>query len=307
MRRIDSIIIHCSATQAGMDFSAEDIDRWHRARGMNGIGYHYVVRLDGSIEPGREVARMGAHCIGWNEQSVGICYIGGLDAGGQPADTRTRVQKEALKRLIEELKQRYGIVAVMGHRDTSPDLNGDGRIEPDEFIKACPCFDVKKWLLIGVILPFLSACGSSHFRIERNVEIDSVTTKGHSERVDNVRKTEWENNRQADEHIEETVFTWKADTIGVGCESGRAVQRKSFSVTRKVIDRGRVQLQEGYTEHSFVKADSSFAANKSLIKVDEREKKQRKQIGGAWAFIAIAGFLVVCILFFRKFFVVDNQ
>lgn len=65
MRRIDSIIIHCSATQAGMDFSAKDIDRWHRAQGMNEIGYHYVVRLDGSVEPGREVARMGAHCIGW--------------------------------------------------------------------------------------------------------------------------------------------------------------------------------------------------------------------------------------------------
>ena len=89
MRRIDSIIIHCSATQAGMDFSAKDIDCWHRARGMNEIGYHYVVRLDGSVEPGREVARMGAHCIGWNERSIGICYIGGLDARGHPADTRT--------------------------------------------------------------------------------------------------------------------------------------------------------------------------------------------------------------------------
>lgn len=307
MRRIDSIIIHCSATQAGMDFSAKDIDCWHRARGMNEIGYHYVVRLDGSVEPGREVARMGAHCIGWNERSIGICYIGGLDAGGHPADTRTRAQKETLKRLIEELKQRYGIVTVMGHRDTSPDLNGDGRIEPDEFIKACPCFDVKKWLLIGVILLFLSACGSSHFRMERNVEIDSVTAKGHYEKVDNVRKTEWENNRQADEHIEETVFIWKADTIGVGHENGRAVQRKSFSVTKKVVDRGRMQLQKGCAEHSFVKADSSFAVGKSLIKVDEREKKQRRQIGGLWAFVAIAGFLVICILFFRKFFVVDNQ
>ena len=85
------------------------------------------------------------------------------------------------------------------------------------------------------------------------------------------------------------------------------MQRKSFSVTKKVVDRGRTQLQKGRAEHSFVKADSSFSVSKSLIKVDEREKKQKKRIGGAWAFIAIAGFLVVCILFFRKFFVVDNQ
>ncbi len=139
------------------------------------------------------------------------------------------------------------------------------------------------------------------------MKIDSVTAKEHYERVDNVRKTEWENNRQADEHIEETVFTWKADTIGVGHENGRAVQRKSFSVTKKVVDRGRTQLQKGCAEHSFVKADSSFVVSKSLIKVDEREKKQRRQIGGLWAFVAIAGFLVICILFFRKFFVADNQ
>ena len=81
MRKIDSVIIHCSATKAGMDFSVADIDRWHRAQGMNGIGYHYVVRLDGTVEKGREVEVAGAHCLGWNGRSIGICYIGGLDGG----------------------------------------------------------------------------------------------------------------------------------------------------------------------------------------------------------------------------------
>ena len=82
MRNIDSIIVHCSATKARQDFTVADIDHWHRQRGFNGIGYHYVIRLDGKLEKGRDVALAGAHCKGWNERSVGICYIGGLDKNG---------------------------------------------------------------------------------------------------------------------------------------------------------------------------------------------------------------------------------
>lgn len=82
----DTIIIHCSATRAGQDFTAADIDRWHRQRGFRSIGYHFVVRLDGTVEPGRDVALDGAHCTGWNHRSIGICYIGGLDRNGRPAD-----------------------------------------------------------------------------------------------------------------------------------------------------------------------------------------------------------------------------
>lgn len=96
MRKIDSIIVHCSATKAGQDFTAADIDRWHRERGFNGIGYHYVIRLDGRLEKGREIDLPGAHCKGWNERSIGLCYIGGLDENGHPADTRTNVQKRVL-------------------------------------------------------------------------------------------------------------------------------------------------------------------------------------------------------------------
>lgn len=116
----------------------------HRQRGFRSIGYHFVIRLDGTIEPGRDVALDGAHCTGWNHRSIGICYIGGLDRNGRPADTRTEAQREALVRLVEDLRLVFpSLKQVIGHRDTSPDLNGDGIISPDEYIKSCPCFDVK--------------------------------------------------------------------------------------------------------------------------------------------------------------------
>ena len=117
MNKIDSIIIHCSATRAGQDLTEKDIDRMHRARGFSQIGY--------------------------NKHSVGICYIGGLDANGKPADTRTIAQKAALRELVAKLCKEYEIIEVLGHRDTSPDLDGSGEVEPKEYIKACPCFDVR--------------------------------------------------------------------------------------------------------------------------------------------------------------------
>lgn len=89
MREINSLIIHCSATPEGRDFTVEDIDRCHRQRGFRCIGYHYVIYRDGSIHPGRPVACEGAHCLGHNADSIGICYIGGVDAAGKPKDTRT--------------------------------------------------------------------------------------------------------------------------------------------------------------------------------------------------------------------------
>lgn len=149
MNNIDSIIIHCSATKAGADLKAKDIDRMHKQRGFNRIGYHYVINLDGTIETGRPLTMEGAHCntkgfsgVSYNRHSIGICYIGGLDKNGKPADTRTEAQKKALKNLVVELCGKYEICEVLGHRDTSPDLDDDGEVEPKEWIKACPCFDV---------------------------------------------------------------------------------------------------------------------------------------------------------------------
>lgn len=148
MNNIDSIIIHCSATKAGQDFKAKDIDHMHRARGFNQIGYHFVINLDGTIEEGRPLTVEGAHCntqgssgVSYNKHSIGICYIGGLDTNGQATDTRTDAQKQSMRELVMNLKQKYPIIEILGHRDTSPDLNDNGIVEPSEWIKMCPCFD----------------------------------------------------------------------------------------------------------------------------------------------------------------------
>ena len=146
---IDAIVIHCSATRAGQDVRAADIDKWHKERGFSEIGYHYVIDLDGSVEFGRALPKDGAHCntaglsgVSYNKHSIGICYVGGLDENGEPADTRTDEQKTAMHELVLRLMEKYPIVEVIGHRDTSPDKNWDGVISRNEWIKQCPCFDV---------------------------------------------------------------------------------------------------------------------------------------------------------------------
>lgn len=155
---IDAIVIHCSATREGMDFHATDFDRWHKQRGFGMIGYHYVITLDGKIEKGRPDDMVGAHANtpglsgrSYNYHSLGICYVGGLDANGKPKDTRTSEQKEAMVKLVYELMDRYpNIKEVIGHRDTSPDKDGDGEVEPKEWIKACPCFEVRAEFPISI-------------------------------------------------------------------------------------------------------------------------------------------------------------
>ena len=148
---IDAIVIHCSATRAGQDVHASDIDKWHKERGFAMIGYNYVITLDGKVEVGRPLNRDGAHCNtagvsgkAYNKHSSGICYVGGLNHLGKPADTRTYQQKRALVNLVYRLMEEYpAIKEVIGHRDASPDTNGDGTVTPNELIKQCPCFDVR--------------------------------------------------------------------------------------------------------------------------------------------------------------------
>lgn len=130
MREITKIIVHCSATPEGRDYTTADIERWHKQRGWKGIGYHYVIYRDGSVHQGRKIEEIGAHCAGQNANSIGICYVGGLATDGKtPKDTRTPQQKSALRSLIAELKAKYPNVTVHGHREFAN--------------KACPCFDVK--------------------------------------------------------------------------------------------------------------------------------------------------------------------
>ena len=126
MNKIDAIIVHCSATKAGRDIRAKDIDYMHRQKGWRMIGYNYVIDLDGTIEEGRPLTIDGAHCtskdsngVSYNRHSIGICYV------------------------IGRLVAAYPIREILGHRDTSPDRDGDGEIEPSEWVKVCPCFDAR--------------------------------------------------------------------------------------------------------------------------------------------------------------------
>lgn len=131
MRSIREIIVHCTATPEGRPYTVTDIDRWHRQRGFDCIGYHYVVYLDGSIHAGRAEEKVGAHCTGHNRNSIGVCYVGGLSADGKTAkDTRTVAQKAALIALLKMLKKKYKGASIHGHRDFAA--------------KACPSFNATK-------------------------------------------------------------------------------------------------------------------------------------------------------------------
>lgn len=133
--RVDFLVVHCSATREGQDLNAADIDRMHRQRGFKKIGYHYVIKLDGTVEKGRADNEPGAHVEGYNSRSLGICYIGGVanDKKMTPKDTRTPAQIEALAKLLKTLTVKYPKAEVLGHRDI-PGVR-----------KACPSFDVRPW------------------------------------------------------------------------------------------------------------------------------------------------------------------
>ena len=154
MRKIDLIVIHCSATRADRPLTPLALDRMHRERGFNGCGYHFYVRRDGTIVSMRPLERVGAHARGYNATSIGVCYEGGLDSAGRPADTRTPQQKSSLRTLVRVLLKEYPSVrCVCGHRDLSPDRDGDGLVEPHEWVKMCPCFDVSRMMEEGCMAP----------------------------------------------------------------------------------------------------------------------------------------------------------
>ena len=130
-RKINRVIIHCSATREGQHVSIDTIRNWHvKGNGWSDIGYHYVIDLDGNIHTGRREDMIGAHVRGHNDDSIGICYVGGLDCEGNPKDTRTQEQKDALIDLLKVLKRKYWSVKIQGHNEYSD--------------KACPCFNASK-------------------------------------------------------------------------------------------------------------------------------------------------------------------
>ena len=128
-RRIDEIVVHCTATKPNQDLNVDDVRKMHKKQGWSDIGYHYLIRLDGRIETGRDVDLIGAHVNGHNAHTIGVCYVGGLDANGKPYDTRTENQKASLLSLLIDLKKLYPKAVIKGHRDY-PKVS-----------KACPCFN----------------------------------------------------------------------------------------------------------------------------------------------------------------------
>ena len=130
MRAIHKIIIHCTATREGDDISVDTIRRWHLARGWSDVGYHYVIDIKGDIHAGRPIELIGAHTKGQNKYSIGIAYVGGVEADGvTPKDTRTKAQKDSIIRLVKKLKGCYPDVTIHGHNDFSN--------------KACPSYNVQ--------------------------------------------------------------------------------------------------------------------------------------------------------------------
>lgn len=146
-RRIDLLVMHCSATPTGLRYLPPQLVEDHKRRGFCTAGYHYYVTLEGDLFALRDVDIPGAHAKGYNRHSIGVCYEGGLNSNGLPADTRTSAQRQMLTQLVYELKRLYPKAMVVGHRDLSRDLNGDGVVTPDEWAKVCPCFEAKLYNL----------------------------------------------------------------------------------------------------------------------------------------------------------------
>lgn len=147
-KKTDTIVVHCSATKADQYIGVDTIRKWHLAQGWSDIGYHIVITRDGLIEFGRKLNAVGAHVVGHNSTSVGVCLIGGINASGKAENNFTQRQFSALRAVLTLLSETYPAARtnIVGHRDLSPDMNGDGKITPNEWIKECPCFDVRSWL-----------------------------------------------------------------------------------------------------------------------------------------------------------------
>ena len=131
--KTDYIVVHCSATPPNMDVGVKEIDEWHKTRGFTKVGYHDIIRRSGELEFGRDVNEVGAHVAGYNENSVGICLVGGVDKHQNPENNFTPAQFKTLRRSLQFYKALFPAAEILGHTDL---FSG----------KACPSFNVKEWL-----------------------------------------------------------------------------------------------------------------------------------------------------------------
>lgn len=143
MRKINKIVVHCTASSENT--SVQNILSHFAALGWHNPGYHYLVDCNGDITQLLPEDLIANGAKGHNRDSIHVAYIGGLK-NGKPCDTRTQPQKDTMLSLITQLSAKYPSAKVMGHRDLSPDTNNDNHITPNEWLKQCPCFDVRQWL-----------------------------------------------------------------------------------------------------------------------------------------------------------------
>ena len=141
MRNIKYIAVHCTASHQSM--TIEGLKQEFMRKGWVNPGYHYVVSPDGKITQLLDEDKVSNGVKGFNSVSINVAYIGGIDSNGKPIDNRTDAQKASLRSLLKMLHKKYPTAVIQGHRDFSPDLNKDGKITPNEWMKACPCFDAK--------------------------------------------------------------------------------------------------------------------------------------------------------------------
>ena len=136
MRKLDRIILHCTATPEGRHVDVDTIRVWHKARGWSDVGYHFIIYIDGSVHIGRDVEKTGAHVAGHNATTIGVVYVGGTDAAGKAKDTMNAAQETAFVNLVKHLRDQFGPLTLHGHNEYAA--------------KACPSFIVKdkfKWLV----------------------------------------------------------------------------------------------------------------------------------------------------------------
>ena len=141
MRKIERIFVHCTASH--QTASVNGIKNEFKRKGWKNPGYHYIVDPGGAIHQLLDDDKVSNGVRGYNQTSINVAYIGGIDAEGKAMDNRTGPQKKALAKLLRLLRSRYPDAVILGHRDISPDTNGNGTVDPWERIKECPCFDAK--------------------------------------------------------------------------------------------------------------------------------------------------------------------